>query len=142
LLLLEALGQSGVAMTATELGTRSDLPSKPRTGFARRAFVMGIDLSHQTEFTHTEPEALTEDLARIAKRGYALDEEEFIDNMVAIAVPVHDPSGRFTAALAYHGSKTRMSLDDAIERRTILTDGAQCLSGFCFRMRRTCPSPS
>jgi len=98
----------------------------------RRAFVMGLDLSRQTKFTKTEPEVLLDDLARIAKRGYALDEEEFIEGMVAIAVPVRDPSGRFVAALAYHGPRPRMSLENAVERRAILTDGAKRLSEVLF----------
>jgi DNA-binding IclR family transcriptional regulator len=123
--------------TASGKTFMASLPPK-----ARRAFVMGLNLSYQTDFTHTEPEGLMEDLARIAKRGYALDEEEFIDDMVAIAVPVVDLNGRFTAALAYHGPKTRMSLDDAIARRTILTDGARRLSEVLFSDAPDAPSPA
>ncbi len=99
---------------------------------ARRAFVMGLNLSRQTRFTHTEPDELLDDLARIAKRGYALDEEEFIEGMVAIAVPVRDPDGRFIAALAYHGPRSRISLDAAVEQRSVLTDGAERLSDVLF----------
>ncbi|MGI9390573.1 MAG: IclR family transcriptional regulator [Boseongicola sp.] len=99
---------------------------------SRRAFVNGLNLSRQTQFTHTDPEVLMQDLARIAKRGYALDEEEFIEGMVAIAVPVRDTGGRFVAALAYHGPRPRLSLDEAIERRAILTDGAQRLTEVLF----------
>ncbi len=99
---------------------------------ARLAFVNGLSLSRQTEHTHVNPESLLEDLARVAKRGYALDDEEFIDGMVAIAVPVKDPSGRFAAALAYHGPRTRMSIEKAVERKDILINGAARLTEALF----------
>ena len=34
--------------------------------------------------------------------------------MVAIAVPVTDPDGRFVAALAYHGPTQRITLSEAV----------------------------
>ena len=120
---------SNVPFHCTASGKTFMASLTPKT---RRAFVMGLDLSRQTKFTKTEPEVLLDDLARIAKRGYALDEEEFIEGMVAIAVPVRDPSGRFVAALAYHGPRPRMSLENAVERRAILTDGAKRLSEVLF----------
>lgn len=130
---------SNVPFHCTASGKTFMASLTPKT---RRAFVMGLDLSRQTTFTHTNPDALMDDLARIAKRGYALDEEEFIEGMVAIAVPVRDPSGRFVAALAYHGPRPRMSLDEAVERRSILTDGAQRLSDVLFSEAPDLPNPA
>jgi len=130
---------SNVPFHCTASGKTFMSSLKPK---ARRAFVLGLNLSRHTSFTHTEPEPLLEDLARIAKRGYALDEEEFIEGMVAFAVPVRDPDGRFAAALAYHGPRPRMSLDLAIERRPILTDGARRLSDVLFSDAPDLPSPA
>ncbi len=98
----------------------------------RRAFVESLTLSRLTSSTLTTPEALLEDLQKIAKRGYSLDEEEFLDGMVAIAVPVTDHAGRFTAALAFHGPTQRIEIADAIERKGILTDAANRLRDALF----------
>ncbi len=130
---------SNVPFHCTASGKTFMASLKPK---ARRAFVMGLNFSRHTKFTHTEPEVLLDDLARIAKRGYALDEEEFIEGMVAIAVPVRDLDGRFAAALAYHGPRPRMSLAEAIECREILLDGARRLSEVLFSDVPDLPSPA
>ncbi|MEL7344307.1 MAG: IclR family transcriptional regulator C-terminal domain-containing protein, partial [Pseudomonadota bacterium] len=59
-----------------------------------------------------------------AKHGFSLDREEFIDGMVAIAVPVTDRAGRFVAALAFHGPTQRVSIEDAIAKKELLQDAA------------------
>lgn len=98
----------------------------------RRRFVGTLTLVRHTRHSHAEGESLLAELAQIARQGYALDREEFIDGMVAIAVPVRDPDGRFAAALAYHGPISRISLDSAVARRGILVDGARRLAEVLF----------
>jgi DNA-binding IclR family transcriptional regulator len=95
---------------------------------ARRAFVAGLTLTRQTATTHVTAKDLLADLDRIAKRGYALDQEEFMDGMVAVAVPVRDTQGRFIAALAFHGPAQRIDIDQAIARKDILTASARKLT--------------
>lgn len=90
----------------------------------RRRFVANLDLRQHTDNTCTDPEALLKELSVIARRGYALDNEEFMDGMIAAAVPVADENGRFAAALAFHGPKQRVSLEQAIENRHSLADAA------------------
>lgn len=94
---------------------------------ARRAFVGSLNLQQLTKKTLTDPEALLADLAQSAKRGYALDEEEFMDGMVAIAVPVQDGKGRYMASLAFHGPSQRISVAAAVARTDVLQDGARRL---------------
>ncbi|MEM9971554.1 MAG: IclR family transcriptional regulator C-terminal domain-containing protein, partial [Pseudomonadota bacterium] len=113
--------------TASGKTFMASLPPK-----ARRSFVEGLDLSTQTTKTHTSPDTLLDDLRSIAKRGFALDEQEFIEGMVAIAVPVHDAAGRFFAALAFHGPVQRIDIDGAIARKDILVDGARRLTNVLF----------
>ena len=67
---------------------------------ARSAFVNALTLSRHTMKTHTSPEALMAELKLISKQGYAEDDEEFLDDMVAVAVPIRDMAGRFVASLA------------------------------------------
>ena len=85
---------------------------------------MGLDLTRNTENTLTEPGALLAELELTAKRGFALDQAEFIDEMVAMAVPVKDKSGRFVASLATHGPKQRMELADTGRYEGILKSAA------------------
>ncbi len=99
---------------------------------ARKKFVMGLQLEKLTDKTHVSPETLLDDLANCAKRGYALDSEEFMDGMVAIAVPVTDIHNRFVAALAYHGPSQRLSLELAEKKIDILFIAAKALQESLF----------
>ncbi len=86
-----------------------------------------------TKHTLVDPQRLLDELGIIRKQGYSLDQEEFLEGMVAIAVPVLDPQGRFFAALAYHGPAQRMSLQEAVENKDILHDAAFQLSQVLFQ---------
>ena len=99
---------------------------------ARRSFVAGLDLQRLTSQTKAEPSELLEDLAISAKRGYALDEEEFMDGMVAISVPVQDFEGRYVASIAVHGPIQRLSLPEAETRIEVLKAGARQLQEALF----------
>lgn len=99
---------------------------------ARKKFVAGLQLEKLTGKTHITPETLLADLAICAKRGYALDNEEFMDGMLAIAVPVKDTAGRFVAALAFHGPSQRLSVEILEEHKGILIKGAETLKTSLF----------
>ena len=80
---------------------------------AREKFIAGLSLEAHTHNTHTTADNLLKNLKLNAKRGFALDDEEFVEGMVAAAVPVTDNKGRFVAALAVHGPKQRLSIAQA-----------------------------
>jgi len=82
-------------------------------GEQRQRLVHAIRLDRRTPNTITDPEALLADLERIASRGYALDDEEMIEGMVAAAVPVRDAQGRYFASLACHAPVQRVSIKRA-----------------------------
>ena len=98
----------------------------------RRALVGALKLDARTDRTLTTPEALLEELDRVAAEGHALDVGEFFDDMVAIAVPVLDAEGRFSAALATHGPASRIDADAARALRGVMVDGAARLSAALF----------
>ncbi len=100
----------------------SSLAARPR-----KAMVRGLDLSAHTQTTHRVADALLDELAEIAERGYALDREEFFEGMVAIAVPVKDGEGRFLAALATHGPVQRLSVERAAAQFPVLKEAADDL---------------
>ncbi|NNE89626.1 MAG: IclR family transcriptional regulator [Silicimonas sp.] len=101
----------------------------PRT---RRSMVAGLELSKLTHRTHTNQDTLLRELKQISSQGFALDNEEFIDGMVAIAVPVTDAEGRFAAALAFHGPRQRITPDGAINRLDPLLQGAKRIGKALF----------
>ena len=95
---------------------------------ARRIMVESIRLEACTPNTITDPERLLAELDQIASQGYALDREEFMEGMVAIAVPVRDHDNRFMAALAFHGPTVRLSTENMVARRNVLVEAAANLT--------------
>ncbi|GGE41221.1 IclR family transcriptional regulator [Actibacterium pelagium] len=99
----------------------------------REALVASLNLKKMTEHTLCDSASLLEELQNIRKLGYSTDREEFMNGMIAIAVPVLDPHGRFVAGLAYHGPSQRMSLTEAVERKELLQGAAAKLSDVLFQ---------
>ncbi len=67
-------------------------------------------LERRTRNTKTTKKDLLEEIRQIQAKGYAEDNEEFIDAMVALAVPVLDPNERLVSTLALHAPAPRLSL--------------------------------
>ncbi len=79
-------------------------------GPARDALLAHLPLPQLTPRTATTEAVLKERLAAVAMDGFAVDDEEFMEGMVAIAVPVRDGSQRFLAGLAIHAPTARQSV--------------------------------
>lgn len=90
----------------------------------RRALVRGLSLERHTPGTLTSPAALEAELERIAEQGHAVDAEEFMEGMVALAMPVRDAEGRFVAAVAFHGPVPRLTVESALTLRPVLAETA------------------
>ena len=73
-----------------------------------------LQLARMTANTLTDVEALREECRQIAVAGHSLDREEFMDGLVAAAVPVRDAQGMVRAALAVHGPIARMPIAKAL----------------------------
>jgi DNA-binding IclR family transcriptional regulator len=74
------------------------------------------------------------ELARIRRQGFALDNEEHIEGIRCIAMPVRDHSGEVQAALCVLGPKSRMPQRRFGEIRRILGGAA---AGLSARLGRT-----
>lgn len=70
-------------------------------------------LYRYTKNTITEPERLEEQLTEIRKRGYSIDDQEFLDGVICLAVPVHDHKHQVCAAIAISAPLARMTIADA-----------------------------
>ncbi|NKB26444.1 MAG: hypothetical protein GKR99_02320 [Rhodobacteraceae bacterium] len=69
----------------------------------------------KTEFarnTITTKSAFAAELEKIRTQGYAIDNEEWFDDMVGAAVPIFGDSGALMACLSTHALTTRKSVDD------------------------------
>ena len=70
-------------------------------------------LEKRTHKTLTDKDALLNEIGRIRSNGFSEDNEEFLDGMIALAVPIKDQDGRFVSALAFHAPTPRMPFSTA-----------------------------
>lgn len=98
----------------------------------RDSFVAGLSLQQLTAKTITEPRRLLQELEKVNARGYAIDDQEFVQNMAAIAVPVCDSNDQFFAAVAVHGPTQRFSAKVALTRKDLLLRAAARLGALLF----------
>lgn len=64
-----------------------------------------------TERTVTDPERLREIIAEVGRVGYSIVDQELEDGLRALAVPIHDSSGKVTAAINVSAHASRLSSD-------------------------------
>ena len=86
-----------------------------------------LELNRQTEHTLTSPGNLLSEIEKTRKRGHAIDNEEFMDGMVAIAVPITDSEGRMLATLSIHAPIQRHDIESLTGQLAILKDAARSL---------------
>lgn len=78
----------------------------------RLRMINAAPLKRFTERSITDPELLDAELAKIKLDGVGIDNGEFMDGMVAIAVPVFNQDNEICFTLAVHAPKIRKSLDE------------------------------
>ena len=69
-----------------------------------------LDLEKRTQRTIVDHEALRAELAITRERGFATDDQEFMDGMSAIAVPIRDSQHRLLTTLSIHAPDQRQSV--------------------------------
>jgi len=87
-----------------------------------------LPLEKFTDNTLTTPNDLLKALDQIRRERVGIDDEEFIEGMVAVGVPIDDNKGRMVAALVFHAPVVRMDLDKARTYLPILRKAALALS--------------
>ncbi len=80
----------------------------------RLRLINKLPLKQYTRNTITDANILEEELQGIKKIGIGTDNEEFVDGMVACAVPVYDAKGRLFACLFTHAPVIRKSLHELL----------------------------
>jgi IclR family transcriptional regulator, acetate operon repressor len=91
----------------------------------RNALIRAMKLERFTANTITDTEMLEAELDRIAKKGVAIDNEEFVQGIVCAAAPIIDVSGMCIAAIAVHAPVSRSPLSRVLEMLPRLTQAAK-----------------
>lgn len=93
----------------------------------RRALLDASTLHSYTENTICSPDSLERELVEITKRGYSIDDQEFLAGVVCLAVPVRDKAGLLGAALAISAPAARLTVGKALQQLPIMIATAQKL---------------
>lgn len=94
----------------------------------RSILVRALQLERFTPNTITDPELLEAELDRVAHKGIAVDNEEFVVGIVCVAAPVIDDQNQCVAAIAVHAPVSRAPLSRALEFVPRLQDAAKELA--------------
>ncbi len=76
----------------------------------------------RTAQTLTDPLKIREEVILTRERGYAQDNEEFMDGMIAIAVPIQDNLDRLVSTLSFHAPTQRLSMEESLEHLPLLRE--------------------
>ncbi|WP_371039439.1 MULTISPECIES: IclR family transcriptional regulator [unclassified Rhodosalinus] len=93
-----------------------------------KKYIATTRLERRTPNTITDPAALIEEIATVRKNGYALDREEFMQDMIAVAVPVLDINRRLMVTLSFHAPSQRFDVERALGFLEPLRAAAEDLS--------------
>ena len=102
------------------------LSTLPKTHLAR--YATSEPLIANTSNTITDPDALIRAIATVRHQNYATDTGEFMDGMIAVAVPILDANERLVATLSFHAPTVRCTVDKALEFLPDLRKAAADLS--------------
>lgn len=98
----------------------------------RRRVIKKLDLARYTGATICEPDALVNEVDDVARLGYSIDNQEFMDGMFAVSVPVHNSQGRYTASLAVHGPTVRLDIGKKDSVKDVLLRASADLTDALF----------
>ncbi|RRO18309.1 IclR family transcriptional regulator [Saccharopolyspora rhizosphaerae] len=101
---------------------------KALLAFGTEPVTMPEPFERHTPKTLTTHAELADELARIRSRGCALNDEERLVGVRAVAAPVHDQTGHVIAAVAVQGPTVRFGDDRVDELAAAVTGTARELS--------------
>lgn len=94
----------------------------------RRRILKSLQLQAYTDLTMTSITKLDTELDKIAENGFGLDAGEYLEGMIALAVPVMDVQGQVIMALALHAPSARKSLAELREYLPVLRRAAAAMA--------------
>ncbi len=81
-----------------------------------------------TENTINTPEKLIGEIQKVQRNGFATDNEEFMDGMIALGVPINDSHGRLVSTVSFHAPTQRLTMAAAAKHLETLRGAAHSLS--------------
>lgn len=99
-----------------------------------------IERSIRARNTITKKKLFAEELKKIADQGYALDDQEWFDDMVGASVPIKNANGALCACLSTHALNTRKPLSVVHEQIPIMQSAAGELEKLFFSEAAAVPS--
>jgi hypothetical protein len=84
-----------------------------------------IDALQQAQTTDADEQ---DELDRIARRGYSIDQQEYAAGLNCLSVPVLDDNGQCIAAVAVHAPTARLSMNEALKKIDRLRWAASAIS--------------
>ena len=93
-----------------------------------RRYLGAVELTAHTYKTITDQDQLLDEIKQTRKRQFSVDNEEFMEGMIAIAVPILDNQERLISTLSFHAPTQRLSLDEAHDHLEALRTAASELS--------------
>jgi len=78
----------------------------------RLRYLKAVTLEKYTKETILDMDVLKDQLKEIVEHGVGYDTGEYIDGMIAVAVPVKNEAGDVLYSIAVHAPNARVSLDD------------------------------
>lgn len=93
----------------------------------RRRLLEHVPLEPYTQRTLTSVDALEEEVQRVKKQGFALDNEEFLPGLMCVAVLVPSPQGRSNLCVAAQAPVVRLTPEKAIGMLPALQRAAAAL---------------
>lgn len=91
-------------------------------------FLDNLTLGRHAAGTMTEKAALRQAIIDTRRRGFSTDNEEFMDGMIAVAVPIRDTQDRLVSTLSVHAPVQRIGLDALVAKVNTLFGAAEELA--------------
>lgn len=107
----------------------------------RQRLIAQLRLQPYTPHTLTEAQALENDLELCRARGFALDDNEIIEGVTCVAVPVLDPEGAVIAAVSITAPSHRMGLTRRLELASVLQVAVRQITAQLAPPRRAAIEP-
>ena len=94
----------------------------------RNTLLDTLTLTQNTAITITDRNTLEEELMKIRQLGFSTDHGEFVDGLIAVAVPVFDDQQRICFAIAVHAPSMRRTIEELKDFLPALHQAADALS--------------
>ncbi|MCT4555353.1 MAG: IclR family transcriptional regulator [Pelagimonas sp.] len=95
---------------------------------AIRRLIQRQGLRSMTSKSLSSEESVMQEIARIRRQGYAVDDEEYVIGMRCVAAVVHAPEGEAIAAISVSGLAARVTQESTYKIATLVCAAARNLS--------------